>query len=219
MTVSLSFIDPGTIGDYSDLEEKIAAWLDRDDLTPRIPDFIALLESRLNRLLRTVNQETKTIWVISDEAYALPADFRKLRKIHIEGSPDRPLAEVSPTAVPARYNGEAGTPQAYWVEGRVLSLAPPPNEATTFRVTYYLRIPPLTISAPVNWLLTEHPDIYLWGGLHQAATYIRDADAIALTKQYLDDAIAELQRESRLDSWGGGPLVPMAVRQVRGGRC
>lgn len=219
MTVSLSIITAGTIGDYSDLEEKIAEWLDRDDLTPRIVDFVDLAEAEMNRRLRTVNQELKTIWVISDESYALPSDFRKIRKIHIEGQPDRPLVEMSPTAIPSQFSGYPGIPQAYWTEGRTLSLAPPPNAETTFRVTYYRRIPPLTPSEPINWLLTEHPDIYLWATIREAAAYIRDPDAIAYSETRFDTAIEQLKLESRLDGWGGGPLVPNSIRQVRGGKC
>lgn len=219
MAVSLSIVDPGTIGDYADLVAKVAAWLDRDDLGPQIPDFIAMLEARLNRVLRTVNSETQDLWVIADEFYNLPADFRKLRKIHIEGNPDRPLVEMSPVAVPHTFNGSTGIPRAYYLQGRQLALAPPPVEQTTFRVSYFRKIPPLTASIPYNWLLQEHPDIYVWGTLLHAAMYIRDPDAIEVCSTKLDEAIAELQRESRLDRWGGGPLVAGGARQVRGARC
>lgn len=219
MAISLAFIDPGTIGDYDNLRELVAQYMDRDDLTDAIPNFIAIAEAEMNRRLRTVNQEFKAIWVIDAEAYDLPADFRKLRKIHIEGSPDRPLVEMSPTAVPVRYTGEAGIPQAYWIEGRTLSLAPPPSEATTFRATYYLKIPPLTIAAPLNWLLEEHPDIYVWATIRECAAYIRDPEALAYADGRFNTSIEQLKAESRADRWGGGPLVPQPMRQVRGARC
>lgn len=219
MAVSLSIITAGTIGDYGDLVEKVASWLDRDDLEGQIPDFIALLEARINRLVRSINSEIQAIWVTAEEFYMLPTDFRKLRRIHIEGTPDRPLVEMSPVAVPGEFNGSTGTPRAYFIQGRTIGFAPPPAADTTFRVSYFRRIPPLSAAEPYNWLLQEHPDIYLWGVLHQAATYVRDPDAIDTCKGYLDEAISELQRESRLDRWGGGPLVPGSVRQVSGARC
>lgn len=218
MAVSLSIINAGTIGNYSDLESKVALWLDRDDLNERIPDFIALMESEANRLLRTVNQEVPDIWVTDSETYLLPSDFRRLRKIYIDGNPDRPLVEMSPVTVPQRYSGDAGIPEAYYIEGRSISFAPPPAEQTAFRVTYFRKIPPLTSAAPSNWMLEEHPDIYLWGTLEQAAIYIRDPDAISLCGQKFQGAIAELQRESRMDRWGG-PLVPNNVQQVRSAPC
>ena len=41
------------ISNYTELKTAVANWLDRDDLTDRIPEFIALAESRFNRLLRS----------------------------------------------------------------------------------------------------------------------------------------------------------------------
>src|SRR3546814_767910 len=142
-----------------------------------------------------------------------------MRKIHIEGMPDRPLVEMSPQAVPSNYSGASGIPSAYFLEGRVISFAPPPADETQFRVTYFSRIPPLNSEDTSNWLLEEHPDIYLNGALLEAAIYIRDAEAIDFLTPRLDAGIAELQRESRLDRWGVGPLVPNGPRQVRGARC
>ena len=40
------------IGTYSELQTAVANWLDRDDLTDRIQEFIALAEARMNRILR-----------------------------------------------------------------------------------------------------------------------------------------------------------------------
>jgi hypothetical protein len=219
MTVSLSVIEPGTIGDYQDLVSKVGDWLDRDDLDSQIPDFVALVEARLNRVLRAVNSEVSALWAVSDELYSLPSDFRKLRKLHIEGSPDRPLVEMSPVAIPTMFSGDTGTPRAYYIEGRQLGLAPPPDQSYTLRASYFQRIPPLTSAVPSNWVLSEHPDIYVWGTLMHAAYFIRDADAVDACSALFDQAIAELQRESRLDRWGAGPLVPNGPSQTRGGKC
>lgn len=214
MAIALSIVAPGTIGDYSDLSALIARYMDRDDLGVDLAKFIVLVEAECNRVLRAVNQETKTLWVISDETFQLPSDFRKLRKIHIEGEPDRPLVEMSPVAAPMIYTGEKGLPRAYWLEGRVMTLAPPPLQTTTFRVTYFTRIEPLTPDTPVNWLLEEHPDVYVWGVLRQAAIYIRDPEAVATTDSLFNTAIEQLKLESRTDRFGGGPLVPTGVQQV-----
>jgi hypothetical protein len=219
MAVSLSVIEPGTIGDYADLETKVGQWLDRDDLTPQIPDFVALTEARLNRVLRSINSEVAALWAVSSQFYLLPDDFRKLRKLYIEGSPDQPLIEMSPTAIPIAFNGDSGTPRAFYIEGRQLGFAPPPDQSYTFRATYFQRIPPLTSATPSNWVLEEHPDIYVWGTLMHAALYIRDPEAAQACSGLLDGAITELQRESRLDRWGVGPLVPNGPAQVRGARC
>lgn len=220
MAIALSVITPGTIGDYSNLQDLVARYMDRDDLDADLANFIVIVEAEANRVLRAVNQETKTLWVIDQETFQLPADFRKLRKIHIEGNPDQPLTEISPVAAPILYDGSEGTPRSYWLEGRVMTLAPPPSESTTFRATYFTKIAPLTPDTPVNWLLEEHPDVYVWGVLREAAAYIRDPEAISFADQRFTNAIAQLQQESRNDRFGGGPLIPTGLRQIgRRVRC
>lgn len=219
MTISLSYIDPGTIGDYQDLQDLVSAYLDRDDLAPQLRNFIAIAEAELNRRLRVVNMETKAIWVIGADEYTLPDDFRRMRKIHIEGNPDFALTEISPTAAPRIYSGlETGMPQAYWLEGRVMTLAPTPEKSYTFRVTYWRRIPPLTNVQPVNWLLTEHPDIYVWATLREAAAYIRDPEAQNYADSRFNLAIEQLKTESANDSWSG-PISPFTVKQVGRIKC
>lgn len=219
MGISVDIIEPGTIGTYDDLVAKVADWLDRDDLTSRIPDFISILEARLNRLLRTVLQGTSnTLWTVAGEFFALPADFRKLRSAKTYGPPHRRIYEVAPSALPACSQSDAAI--AYSIEGRMLRFSPIPSTENplTLDVNYWKRIAPLGTDQPVNWVLTEHPDIYVWGTLHQAAIYIRDPEAIDACGALLDQAIGELRQMSRNDQWGG-PLAPRGVSQVRGARC
>ena len=40
------------INTYATLQTAVANWLDRSDLTDRIPEFIALAEARMHRTLR-----------------------------------------------------------------------------------------------------------------------------------------------------------------------
>ena len=163
--------------------------------------------------------ETRTTFTTGDASYDLPEGFRSLRKIFVDGSPQTPLKAISPANVAWQYNGEAGIPQAYFIENRTLTFRPVPASDTTFAMTYLTRLVPLTSENDSNWLLEEHPDIYLTGTLLEAAIYIRDEDAISFLAPSLDSKIASLQRESRLDRWGSGPLVPNGAVQTRGGLC
>ena len=61
---------------YTELQTSVADWLDRDDLTARIPDFITLAEARFNRLLRIRSMETEAeqVTVAGTRSYSLPTD-------------------------------------------------------------------------------------------------------------------------------------------------
>lgn len=220
MGISLDVLDPGTIGTYDDLVALVGNWMDRDDLTDRIPEFVSLLEGRLNRLLRTVMQETPATFAITSGSYPLPDDFRKMRKLSYYGQPAMALSQVSPAELNDWRSAYNPVTRVYAIEGRTLVLADAatPDRPVTLSAVYWRRIPPLGTFQPVNWLLEEHPDIYLWGSLHQAATYIRDPEALDASKAYLDEAIAELIAMSAKDQYGG-QLSPRTTIQVRGARC
>ena len=54
------------LSNYSELQSAVADWLERGDLTARIPDFIRLAEVQLNRLLRTNPQKLRAVCWASD---------------------------------------------------------------------------------------------------------------------------------------------------------
>lgn len=216
--VALPVILAGTIGTYGDLVEKVGLWLDRDDLTPTIPDFVALLEARLNRKLRILNQERSATWTVPVGGFSMPANYRKLRSLRLSGTGKQTLTEMSPQQADQRFSGSPNPPLAYYQSNRTLFLAPT-NGDTDVDAIYLARVEPLTVDNDSNWVLEEHPDCYLTGVLLEAAIYIRDQDAIGFLVERLESIIAEMQMAARADQYGGGPLVPGGVKQVRGGRC
>lgn len=216
---AFAVVTAGTVGSYADLVAKIALWLDRDDLSDRINDFIALAEARFNRELRTLLQETPFSFTTSAASYAMPDDYRRLSRIWIDGAHTRPLSQIAGQTGAERYHGETGIPKSYYFEGRTIYFMPPPNGSFTFNSTYLARIAPLTLNNQTNWLLEEHPDAYLFATLLEAAVYIRDAEAIAYLDPRVTDTIAAIKLESAKDAVGRGPLSPQGPIQMRGGRC
>ncbi|MCK8356920.1 hypothetical protein LXA28_18340, partial [Erwinia amylovora] len=43
-----------------------------------------------------------------------------------------------------------------------------------------------------NWLLTDHPDLYLYGSLLQAEAYLFNDDRLAVWKTAHDEVMAEI---------------------------
>lgn len=219
MSIAIDTSAVGAISSYSDLVAEAGEWLNRTDLNARIPGFIRLCEARLNRLLRTPDMETFVILTATSEATSLPLDFAGMRALWIDGSPDRPLKGFAPNAVPQAYGGQAGIPTGYYISKRTLYLAPPPASATTLAVIYFSKLTALTESAASNWLLLDHPDVYLWGTLMCAKAFIDDPEKVKQFKAAYDEAIGELIEAGTKARYGSGPLVPTAVRQVRGVTC
>ena len=54
-----------SLSNYADLKAAVATWVNREDLTTTIPDFIRLAEARVYRLLRVPSLEVITSLNIS----------------------------------------------------------------------------------------------------------------------------------------------------------
>jgi hypothetical protein len=219
MTISLAVSTPGAIPDLDTLKTTVADWLDRDDLEAKIPTFIQLAEAMFNRELRTIQMERTSTGSASDEDTLLPEDYLAMRAIYEEGSPDRPLRGISPTAIRQDFDGTTGIPVAYALVSGGIRLVPPPSSTILLTMDYYARIDPLTIVSPSNWLLDQYPDAYLYGTLYNAEIYLDNATRAAQWKGLVDEVISRINKSARNDRYGAGPLVPTIATQVRGARC
>jgi hypothetical protein len=107
-----------SIATYSELNTAVANWLDRDDLTDRIPEFIALCEARFNRLLRIRAMEYKQTasTVAAQRNLALPAGFIQMRNLQMNETPIVPMQYVTPEIYDRLYGSTStGTPEMYTI--------------------------------------------------------------------------------------------------------
>ena len=92
------------INTYATLQTAVANWLDRSDLTDRIPEFIALAEARMNRNLRlalmlNVDQTTlggATTLVAGTRDYDLPSGYLQMVDFHLRTAPITTLSYITP---------------------------------------------------------------------------------------------------------------------------
>jgi len=219
MSISLAISPIGAIPDRDALIAAIQDWLDRDDLSDKIPMFIQMAEAMFSREIRAPQMERSVILEATSEDTQLPDDYLAMRAIYVEGSPDRPLRGIAPTAIRQGFDGTTGPPTAYTLVSNGIRLDPPPSASTLLSMDYFARIEPLTVTTPANWLLDRHPDAYLYGSLYNAEIYLDNAPRAGQWKGLLDQVVDRINRTSRNDRYGAGPLVPNTVSQVRGSRC
>ena len=184
---------------YSQLVSTVGDYLDRDDLSTRIPTFIRLTESRLNRLLDDPDMEVVT--TLAGDGVALPEDFGSIVSIGTaDGNPLRPM----PNAEYASIRPVGGVPRYYTIQDGALHYVPGGANVT---LVYRRSIPALTEAAPSNWLLSRAPDLYLYGVLLQASAFLVEDGRIGLWKSAFDEAIGELQMDGVRRKWGPGPVM------------
>lgn len=165
-----------SITTYAELQTAIGNWLDRTDLSSRITEFIALFEAQINRRLRVRKQQTTTTLTVTSGVATLPTDYLEWKRLTWTGSPNRQLEYVSPEFL-ANINQSSvtGPPSYFTIEGESIKVGPLDN--TSLSMMYEQKLPALTDSATTNWMLTAHPDGYLFGSLTMSATFTEDAQA------------------------------------------
>lgn len=164
------------ITNYSDLQTSVTNWLSRTNdtnLQALYPDFITLAEAKFNRALRTRNQEASSTITPANGVCALPTDFLSIRRLYINRDAKVELEYLPPEQFYLKFpSGEANS-RYYTIEGANILLADQ-STTTDLIVLYYQKIPALTVSNTINWLLTSHPDLYLYATLAEAYDVIKN---------------------------------------------
>lgn len=182
--------DPGT---WAELQTSVGEWLNRSDLTAKIPELIALAERKFNRVLFVPDREVTATATLSGEALALPADFWSLRSIFLTTDPRTPLQQVSLAVLRSDYGAQVtGKPRAFAISDGQFIFGPAPDTSYTVNIAYYATIPALNSSTTTNWLLTKHPDLYIYGTLLQAEAYLWNDNRLPVWKAAHDEVIAEI---------------------------
>lgn len=202
------------LNSYSALVASVADWLARNDLAAQIPDFVALAESTIRRRVR--RKTTRAALSLTTGAVALPATAAELRSIRLDTgtlSRDNVIKVVTPEALAElrQQMAPVGQPRYAAVVNATLLLAPAPDQTYSAEIIYYEALPALQ-TASVNAVLTEAPDIYLYGTLLESAPYLEHDERIPVWQSRLDRAIDELNLAREREEYSGSlqaPRLPM----------
>jgi|TARA_R100001129_G_scaffold173603_1_gene145255 hypothetical protein len=197
---------------YTNLKTAIANFLARDDLTSEIDDFIDLTEADFNRRLRVRAMETvDSSFTIDAATEALPTGFLQVRSFILTSpDPDSALVFMTPFhQIESSGSDRSGQPKAYSIEGSNFRFSPTPDATYTGRLTYYKAFDSISGSTATNHILTNHPDVYLYGALYFASTFIRGMDqgTVVQFKTQYEAALKQVEDADALDKYNGSPLV------------
>ena len=197
---------------YAELKTSIANWLNRSDLTSEIADdFIKLVEAEYNSKFRIRKMLTSdTAFTIDSELETLPTGFLQVRDFFIvSGSAKYSLTYMAPTQMDQTKGGStSGRPNTYTILGDNFRFAPTPDSAYTSTINYYKAIDSLSSSTTTNYILTNHPGIYLYGSLYHAANFLGGIEPSKLQNwsQLYATSMERLERNDKEDAWSGTPL-------------
>lgn len=185
-----------SLADYSALAASVSRWTHRTDLADAIPEFVLLAESRISRDLRIRKQIVSTVLstTAGEQGILIPDDWLEFENLSVGVMPERQLTYVTIEQLDARFpkNGPAGVPFFYTIEGNQVLFGPMPNAIYPINILYFSRFDSL-LTAQTNWLLTNHPSVYLFSVLMEAMLYTQNMEMLAVYTQRYQAEMAQLQ--------------------------
>jgi hypothetical protein len=194
---------------YTELKASVADWINRDDLTAVIVDFISLAEAQIERSLRTRQMIVRATASMDTEYSAVPADFLECRTIKLNTNPVQPLqfeTVDSMDTLKTQY-AATGRPQYFSIVGGQIRVLPVPATTYTAELIYFAKLTKLSSTNATNWLLTSSPDVYLYGALLQGAPYLQNDERIQTWATLYERGLNDLKIADDRGSTSGGALL------------
>lgn len=201
------------ITSYATLKTDVAGWLNRTNLTSKLGDFVQIAESNIRRDLEVRTQELIATGSLTGETLAFPTRYSELRRLKVG---DRLCRYLTPEHYALKDFQNAGAPARwYTIIGESFYILD--GAATdTYELVYSQWFASLSADGDTNWVLTNAPDVYLWGSCFAGAVYLKDVNAAAGYKGLYDAAVKALKDKEKAAKWAG---VPMMIRPETVERC
>jgi hypothetical protein len=165
------------ISTYAELQTAVSNWLDRSDLTSRIPEFITIGEAKIGRDVRARQMEQRVSTTPTSTYVNLPSDYVEMRGVRKEGSTVGWYDYITPDAFFSGFSSSnAGSSNKYTIFGDELIFPTTPDG--DIELWYYKKL--TALSSAVNTLFTVNPDLYLYAALTAAVPYLQDDKRIGV---------------------------------------
>lgn len=163
------------ISTFAELKTAVANWLNRTDLTSRIPEFIAIGESHIAADVRCRLNEKRITASISTEFFDIPSNFLEMRNFQLDTDPVQHLNYYTPEQIDLYHRVSTsftGQPFIYTIHGQEFQVYPGPDTTYTAQMTYWYRLTAFSADNDTNSLLTTYPNIYLYAALKAAIPFL-----------------------------------------------
>jgi hypothetical protein len=148
--------------------------------------------------------------VAAQRNLALPTGFIQMRNLQMNETPIVPMQYVTPEIYDRLYGSTlTGTPQMYTIIADEIQLGPIPGSVLTIEMLFYKKFDALTSAATTNWMITNAPDVYLYGCLLEAEPFIMNDPRVQLWATAFKQAITDMQEQDNKDRHSGSALRVM----------
>ena len=191
---------------YDELKSSIADFLNRDDLTSVIPDFITLAETGMNREVRHWRMEKRANANLDTQYTALPNDFLEPIRMSLTTADTNTLEMVNAFQISnlrAQNLNTSGRPVNFAILDGSIEVFPTPDAVYSLEMLYYEKIDTLNSGNTSNWILSNFPDAYLYGALVHSAPYLAEDARTNTWAALYQKAINDINGESERSKTSG----------------
>jgi len=142
--------------------------------------------------------------------YSLPTGFVQMKEFHLTTDPLTPLAYITPEMMSRMWAGSTtGTPLVFTIIADNVRLGPSPDAVYTTSMLYYKTFTALSDSNTTSEMLTNNPDVYLYGTLLEAEPFIMNDERVPLWLAAFEKAVSDIQNQDNKDRHSGSQLRVM----------
>ena len=205
-----------SLSTYIELKQEIIDWAHRGDIDLRVETFIKMAEQEMyanpDEVLRIRGQETRSTATTDGKYLALPDDFQSIRSLLITTSGGN--VELLPKA-PAQLVTEptVGQPCFFAVTSQIeFDRIPDSNYGVI--IQYYAVPAALSDTNATNTILTNFPNIYLFGALSAANTYANNNEEAAINYSSFIRSIKGANKKDKMGRYGPAPAMTLVGQGI-----
>jgi hypothetical protein len=196
---------------YANLKQEIIEWSHRGDIDGKVDTFIDIAETEMFSnpeqvlKIRAMEQDTTDAASTSSRLLALPTDYQSFRGLKLVFS-DVTYYPVFKTPEQMVRIDTTGRPLFFTITDQI-EFDRVPDQAYTVEFQYYAVPTALSTSNTTNSVLTNHPQIYLFGALWACFEYA--TDDIQANKWYVRfmAAIVGANKKDKEGRYGPNPAM------------
>lgn len=195
---------------YTQFRSNILSWLDlgaSDVGATQLDDLIIVAENKINRQVRSREQETVLNVTMANGVIPVPTNYVQAKNFYVDGNPTKKLERANSDYIYAQYPTRAGgaKPRHFAREGSNFIFGPYPDSAYTVKGIYYQRLDPLATT--LHALFTANEDLYLWAALSEAEAVIGRDPRIQIWEQKYQNIKNDINGEDFNEAASGGGLA------------
>lgn len=199
------------LDDYDGLKTAVSDWLDRDDLSAQVDNFIDLAEARHKSEVRIREMVTRASITVNARQVSVPDGFLEVVPggFRLLTTPVTQLEYVNLTEMNRRRSESTGKPSLFTVHAQ-FEFDKGPDESYSGEIVYYQSVTALSDENTSNDILTRAPDLYLYGALLATAPFLGNDERIPVWQGLYDRALAHHNLSARKERTGGPAVARVA---------